>query len=118
MINLIPMGFLSLVPGTTPEMPFLAWSSSLKLLAINHSPFVTFIAIDKLPYDYKFKCRTVNGTRPWNGKREKAIYGGRGHIVASRDSAIGIIIRRKRCIVEIPLPAEAVLASWTIVDAA
>ena len=113
MTNLISSGFTTLIPGTE-EFPFLSWSNSLKIIAIAYVPAVTYIALDRLPYDFRFRMRILKGQRPWNEKREKPIYGRRGHINASIDSAIGIIIRHEMNVIEIPLPNGVRPIYWTV----
>lgn len=118
MINLINAGFKPIIPGETPDAPFLSWCKDLKLLAVNHTSYVTFFAIDKLPFDYELSIHFHSGKRPWNAKREKAIYGSNGHIVASKDSEIGVVIRWMNCLIDIYLPKEAEIKEWTVGDAA
>jgi len=117
MTNLVLFGFQPLLSQMAGPS-FLYWSKDLGLLAIVHGPFVTYIALDRLPFDYRLKYQVLDGKRPWSAKRETAIYGGNGHTVASLDAERGLVIRRKKYLIEIPLPRGVTLKDWTVFNAA
>ena len=118
MIDLTQYGFKTLIPEIETKKPFLAWSKALHIFAIVHGPHITFIAVDNVPYDYKFTLSLHDGWRPWDARREKPIYGKNGHIVASKDSEIGLVIRWNGFLIDIYLPKEVETRYWTVADAA